>query len=603
MNHGIRHILLSALLVVLAFGVEAQTTMPSNSSESGKKYKAKELEKSLESGNAADVAANYERLAAEFASKGEHAKAEEYLKKALDIYLKEKDKKKISEVNRSLAGVQEQQKKYDQAISGYQQAAEWAPEKNAVQMNNNDVQRLQQAGNAEEQIKLLDANIVILESEGKKDETAELFIKKAEAELNADKKSEAKESISRAIEAKNATPLDALNFKTNATKLLGESNLYAEALELGNANLKEAQSTGDAGLEIVQRNYLADILDKMKLAEQAEAHWTEAYQVALDHGRTREATEVIKNIAQHFAARGLPGKAIEWHNRFLTDFDQFIKADSSLVDAKIFEVTESRIRQLETERALKDELIQKTGRFNFILIGSVILLIVLMSLLAKTVISVRQRNKRIALQSLRREMNPHFIFNSLNSVNHFIAENNELEANKYLTSYSTLMRNMMESSNKDFITLANETEQLRKYLNLEHLRFKDKFDFEISIDDSLDSESVWVPNMLLQPHLENAIWHGLRYRESKGMLRLIFSDFGHYVKATIEDNGIGVAKSKELKTQNQRVHESRGLNNVAERIRLLNQLYHLKITFSIVDNPSGEGTRVEVLLAKSNKPA
>lgn len=598
-----RHILFIAFTLTLAMGAGAQTTMPSNSTESGKKYKAKELEKSLESGDPMTVAANYEILAAELSAKGQHAKAEEYLKSALEIYKKEKDKKKISEVQRSLASAQEEQKKYGEAISGYQQAAQWAPEKNAVQMNTNDVQRLQQAGNAEEQIKMLDANIGILESEGKKEETAELLIKKAEAELSADKKSEAKESISRAIEAKNTMPAEALNLKANATKMYAESNMWSEALELGNANLQEAQSTGDAGLEIVQRNYLAEILDKMQQADEAEQHWKQAYDLALANGRTREATEVISKMAAHYTSRGLLGKAIEWHNRFLADFDQFIKADSSLVDAKIFEVTENRIQQLETERALKDELIEKTGRFNFILIGSVALLIVLMALLAKTVYSVRNRNKRIALQSLRREMNPHFIFNSLNSVNHFIAENNELEANKYLTSYSTLMRNMMESSNKDFITLANETEQLRKYLNLEHLRFKDKFDFEITIDDSLDPEAVWVPNMLLQPHLENAIWHGLRYRESKGRLTLTFSDFGQYVKAIIEDNGIGVAKSQALKTQNQRVHQSRGLSNVGERVRLLNELYHMKITFKIAENPAGEGTRIEVLLAKSNKPA
>jgi len=273
------------------------------------------------------------------------------------------------------------------------------------------------------------------------------------------------------------------------------------------------------------------------------------------------------------------------------------------VDAKIFEVTESRIRQLETERALKDELIDKTSTFNFILIGSVLLLIVLMGLLTKTVISVRQRNKRIALQSLRREMNPHFIFNSLNSVNHFIAENNEREANKYLTSYSALMRNMMESSNKDFVSLANEIEQLRKYLSLEHLRFKDKFDFEIHVDESLDPEVVQVPNMLLQPHLENAIWHGLRYRESKGMLRLSFEDNGSSIRAIITDNGIGMAQSQALKTQNQRVHQSRGLGNVAERIRLLNQLFGTHIAYSIADNPDGSGTRVEVLLAKSTRNA
>ena len=104
-----------------------------------------------------------------------------------------------------------------------------------------------------------------------------------------------------------------------------------------------------------------------------------------------------------------------------------------------------------------------------------VLLLMLLGFIIKALYAIKTKNKEIALQSLRREMNPHFLFNSLNSVNQFIAQNNELEANKYLTSYSNLMRNTMENSNKDFVTLSNEIENLTKYLELEHLRFKDKF--------------------------------------------------------------------------------------------------------------------------------
>ncbi len=95
-------------------------------------------------------------------------------------------------------------------------------------------------------------------------------------------------------------------------------------------------------------------------------------------------------------------------------------------------------------------------------------------------------------------MNPHFIFNSLNSVNQFIAQNNELEANKYLTSYSNLMRNMMETSNKDFISLSNELEQIKKYLDLEHLRFQDKFEYELEVDEQLDGDVSFGSDMLIQ---------------------------------------------------------------------------------------------------------
>ena len=192
-------------------------------------------------------------------------------------------------------------------------------------------------------------------------------------------------------------------------------------------------------------------------------------------------------------------------------------------------------------------------------------------------------------------MNPHFIFNSLNSVNQFIAENKEREANKYLTSYSNLMRNTMENSNKDFITLDNELEQLKKYLELEHLRFQDKFDFKISVDPELDPERTMVPNMIIQPHLENAIWHGLRYLDAKGLLQLKVQLVNGKVVIRIEDNGIGLTKSQELKTSNQKAHESRGMSNTKERISLLNELYKKNITFQIFVKALPEtGTIVEI---------
>jgi two-component system, sensor histidine kinase YesM len=224
-----------------------------------------------------------------------------------------------------------------------------------------------------------------------------------------------------------------------------------------------------------------------------------------------------------------------------------------------------------------------------------ILLLLFFGLIAKALFSIKRKNKEIALQSLRREMNPHFIFNSLNSVNQFISQNKELEANKYLTSYSTLMRNTMENSNKDFVTLSNEIEQLKKYLDLEHLRFEDKFDFEILVDEKLDTETTFVPNMIIQPHLENAIWHGLRYLEDKGFLRLKFGLQDKNVVVMIDDNGIGLIKSSELKTINQKVHLSRGMTNTRERIALLNDLYKKEISFDIREKIAPEtGTIVTI---------
>ncbi len=257
--------------------------------------------------------------------------------------------------------------------------------------------------------------------------------------------------------------------------------------------------------------------------------------------------------------------------------------------------TEARIVQLEQERALKDQLIERKNRFNTMLMVAAGVLAILAALIGRALYAIRVKNKRIALQSLRREMNPHFIFNSLNSVNQFIAQNDELAANKYLTAYSQLMRATMEHSNKDFVRLSEELEMARKYLDLERQRFPKQFDYSLSVAPDIDPDATDVPNMLMQPHLENAIWHGLRYLDHMGHLAVRITQEDRRLRIEIDDTGIGLAQSKALKTRNQQVHVSRGMNNTQERIDLLNQLYHRDIRSSVREKSAPEQGTVVVI--------
>ena len=163
------------------------------------------------------------------------------------------------------------------------------------------------------------------------------------------------------------------------------------------------------------------------------------------------------------------------------------------------------------------------------------------------------------------------------------------------------MREIMETSNKDFITLQEEISLLNKYLALEHLRFSDVFQYEIVVPQDISTETIWVPNMIVQPHVENAIWHGLRYRTSPGFLKIEISVLEKSLQIEITDNGIGIEQSKALKTENQRKHPSRGLKNVVERIQLLNDLYRQNIQFKIHENPNSEGTKVVIKFNKIEK--
>ena len=149
-------------------------------------------------------------------------------------------------------------------------------------------------------------------------------------------------------------------------------------------------------------------------------------------------------------------------------------------------------------------------------------------------------------------MNPHFIFNALNSVNSFIATNDERTANKYLSDFSQLMRSVLENSEQDFIPLEKEIDLLELYTKLEHFRFKDKFDYSITVDENVKVNEFQIPPMLLQPYIENAVWHGLRYKQEKGKLEInIAQKTKDEITITIIDDGVGREKSKALKTENQ----------------------------------------------------
>ncbi|WP_396175905.1 histidine kinase, partial [Flavobacterium sp.] len=525
--------------------------------------KAIELKETLSESNPIATADKYLELANELDKKEEYVKAEDYLKRALTLYQKQKDKDKIASTKRQLAQVQEKQKKFNQAILNYESASEEAVDVGFSKVNSNDASRLKNTS-PKMQADYLDSNIKILEKEGKMDDAAEVYKQKAEVDLKADNKEMAIESYEKAIAVSKDKPEEVLKLKSEISKVYASENNLDKAIEITKNTISDAEKLGSVSQQIEQQQTLATLYFKNENQDDAIVLLEETYDLALKNGRTFDAKKAMLALSDYYKAKGNQTKAIELYDKFLNDFDRMVQADSTLVDSKIFQVTEEKIKQLEKERALKDELITKKNKFNYVLIGSVILMLILLGLIAKALFSIKTKNKKIALQSLRREMNPHFIFNSLNSVNQFIAQNNELEANKYLTSYSNLMRNMMETSNKDFISLSNELEQIKKYLDLEHLRFQDKFVYEIVVDEQLDADAILVPNMLIQPHLENAIWHGLRYRETKGTLKVTFAEENQLIKVLIEDDGIGVEKSKELKTQNQKVHESRGLNNVEE---------------------------------------
>jgi len=290
----------------------------------------------------------------------------------------------------------------------------------------------------------------------------------------------------------------------------------------------------------------------------------------------------------------------------------YIKKEQEISQAARFSrdliVKQNRITSLESERALSESKYQLTEEQSkrqqliiYSLFGGLVLLLVAAYMMFKYIKHQKLTNNLLALKSLRSQMNPHFIFNALNSVNSFISSNDERTANRYLTDFSFLMRAVLENSEEDFIPLEKEIELLERYTKLEHFRFQNKFDYNITVDENINVNDFKIPPMLLQPYIENAVWHGLRYKEAKGKLDIsITQKENDEIVISIVDNGIGRKKSKALKTENQQKQNSKGMNNIKKRVAILNEMYKDKVDVYIDDyQTEGDiGTKVIVTLKK-----
>jgi ligand-binding sensor domain-containing protein len=202
------------------------------------------------------------------------------------------------------------------------------------------------------------------------------------------------------------------------------------------------------------------------------------------------------------------------------------------------------------------------------------------------------------LKALRAQMNPHFLFNSLNSIQQFILNHKDEEAVFYLNRFARLMRMILNNSEKQTVTLSEEINALKAYIELERMRFSNKFDFEMKIDDNVDADYEQIPTMLIQPYVENAILHGLVPDDKKGKLSLHFFIKGGFIHAVIEDTGIGRKRSAEINKQSRSAHASMGMKITRDRLRLMGDVQQTSYTSVITDleDAGGRplGTRVEI---------
>ena len=245
---------------------------------------------------------------------------------------------------------------------------------------------------------------------------------------------------------------------------------------------------------------------------------------------------------------------------------------------------EAEVNVLNSENDVKQEQLKTQLLIKKILIGGLVGFS-LLGLIFFRNLSLKRRNEKLQnekkqaafekqateleMQTLRAQMSPHFIFNSLNSINHFILQSDNVQASDYLAKFSRLIRLILQNSRVPFISLESELEALQLYLELEGVRFNHHFQYNITVEEGIDSSLVKVPPLIIQPYAENAIWHGLMQKEDKGKLDIRFFLRDGDLFCEMTDDGIGREKARKIKSNSTPTHKSMGMKITAERLALL----------------------------------
>jgi len=462
---------------------------------------------------------------------------------------------------------------------------------------------------------------------------ADLNSKIGDAYAQDDRLQEADAYYDSSLELANTlAPERAVQEKEKVADFYNQKNLYGAEIELRKKSLEaikqlpgakvsKSPALTDSDSITAQRiNYkIANAYIAQDKYDEAIPYLKESIEEAGSEDDLVVKKDATRKLSEVFEYKGDYPKAFASYRDYVALVDTlYIRKEQEISRAARFnrEISskQNRISGLEQERELsqskydlavtEQQLVQESNRRQQWIIYSLIFGLLLMGLATfffyRSTQQQKLANNLLALKSLRSQMNPHFIFNALNSVNNYIAKSDERSANRFLSEFSTLMRSVLENSEEDFIPLSKELELLELYVKLEHSRFPEKFDYSIKVDKQVDVAAFQIPPMLLQPYIENAIWHGLRYATDKGYLNIqIKQKDATSLEITITDNGIGRKKSAELKTPNQKKQKSKGMGNIKKRIAILNDMYKDKVDVHISDlEADGTGTKVVFVLKK-----
>jgi N-acetylneuraminic acid mutarotase len=379
-----------------------------------------------------------------------------------------------------------------------------------------------------------------------------------------------------------------------------------QALKNHFASLKISEEIGDNRGMVVSSTNIGRIYTQQKKYQKASHYLNKALSLAKERGSIDNIREIYNSLITVDSLQG------NFHQQ-LEHFKQFVDIRDSLLNEQYLKEIVRTQMQFEFEKKeaaakveqdkkdaaeaaiAKRQALIRNSILSVIGIAGIFSILLVRSFNRRRKTSFEKQVAEVEMKALRSQMNPHFIFNSLHSINSYIMDNDKKIASDYLGKFSKLMRMILENSREQEVTLEEDLLALELYLELEAMRFENKFTYKIAVADSIDKANTLVPPLILQPFVENAIFHGLQHKDGHGKISIQVGKVDNMVICTVEDNGVGRQKAMEMKEATAALKgESLGMKITSARIDIINKIKKTKAIISVTD--LSEGMRVEVKL-------
>jgi len=394
---------------------------------------------------------------------------------------------------------------------------------------------------------------------------------------------------------------------------------YDSALKIAKEGIDLCKKQKDTGFVLAGHLLLAaKAYTEMKNYKTALPYAKECLVLAKKNNMLAASMDVCQVLAKIYHQLGNSTNAYNYLAQYYTLKDssqnkQFLLKMYSLKKQAEDQKKTSQIKLLNKENQLKDQKLKEQAIVRNSLVAGLVLVFLLAVFIFRNVSLKRKKEKaelqknltELEMQALRAQMNPHFIFNCLSSINRFIYKNDNKTASDYLTKFSRLIRMVLLHSQKRLVPLEDELEMLRLYLDMERFRFKNGFDYSITTTNTIDAGAIFIPPLLLQPFCENAIWHGLMNKEEHGHLSISISERDKTLYCTIADNGVGREKAAIFRSKSVEKEKSLGLKITSARLALLNGETNKGTSYEIEDildeRGNVAGTKVDLrIMYKEN---